>query len=95
MARALHHAVYNFHQSFGDAPSCIVLVCCRGEDGAFPATHTVFVQDNRTRSGDTAAVPHVISQLPFDDVGDSSAFTDDYGCLATVRSSTVEHMRTW
>lgn len=57
----------------------------------FPATHTVLVQDNRTRSGDSAAVPRVISQLPFDDTGDSSSFNDDYGCLATVCMQQIKY----
>lgn len=66
-----------------------VMLNFKGEGSMFPATHTVFVQDNRTRSGDSAAVPRVISQLPFDDTGDSSSFNDDYGCLATDQSPDV------
>lgn len=53
------------------------------EDG-FPAIHTVLVSDSRRRSGDTAAMARVISHLPFKDAGDTSSFTDNYGCQPMV-----------
>jgi hypothetical protein len=58
------------------------------EDG-YPSIHTVLVNDIRRRSGDTASMARVITKLPFNDTGDSTAFTDNYGCQATVSGITL------
>jgi hypothetical protein len=46
--------------------------------------HTVLVDDSRPRSGENAAMARVITQLPFNDTGDSTTFGDNVRCQATV-----------
>lgn len=64
-------------------------LCHSDGGGGAPALHTVLVHDTRPRSGDTLAMARVIKALPFTDTGDTSAYSDDYGCQITVRLSSM------
>lgn len=65
----------------------LLLLLCSGDDKLYPAVHTVLVQDSRRKSGDGAEMARIIPKLPFNDTGDSSIYTDNYGCQVTVSNN--------
>lgn len=72
--------------------TALLLLHCSGADSIYPAMHTVLVEDNRKKSGDSAGMARVITRLPFNDTGDSSTYTDNYGCQVTV---SIGLIRVW
>lgn len=53
----------------------------QSDDPAFDGgLHTVTVKDPRPPTGESAASPRIVMQLPFSDAGDSGTFKGEYTC---------------